>query len=351
MFREFFLRCYRSFSRNLIVSLLPLAMPIVFLLLFLDATGTAANAPSLRIGVASSVASSPIVDALTETGVVRFNELAEGAEKGPIDGRKNDAILMASADAPGQVELIVRKGFAPWAELIVADIRKGTPVATAPQTASSGIRIKEQEVSNNDYLSFILPGLFVMVLIQLAMTSTASVVLGDRADGTFRMVASVKGAIVPLISAEILFRLIFAMSCYGFMMLAVGQSTDGWLEGRILPFTAVFALGSMMMIAFGYTLGGILPGRRNWTAVITLLGLAFWFFSDILFQASQHELARPLSLLLPPTYLTDALRQIATGKPGTFPLYVDISVMASILILSSLISFRFFRYDTNDDRL
>jgi ABC-2 type transport system permease protein len=143
----------------------------------------------------------------------------------------------------------------------------------------------------------------------------------------------------------------FAILCYGFMMLAISQSTDGWLEDRILPFTGVFVLGAVMMIAFGYTLGGILPGRRNWTAVITLIGLAFWFFSDILFQASQHALARPISLLLPPTYLTDALRQIATGKPGTFPLYVDILMMVSILILSSLISLRFFRYDTNDDRL
>lgn len=347
MFRQFLLRCYRSFSRNLVVSILPLAMPMVFLLLFLDATRDAGAPPSFRIGVTHAAASSPWVDVLMAKGVVRIDELGEGDRSKSIDSRKHDAILQAPNKAGAPV-LLVRKGFAAWARVLTADSSVHT-VGTA--VSAPNIEIREIEVSNNDYLSFILPGLFVMVLIQLAMTSTASVVLNDRADGTFRLVSSVKGAILPLVSAEILFRLIFACVCYAFMMIAIAQATDGWLGANAIPFTAVFALGAAMMVVFGYTLGGLLPGRRNWTAVITLLGLAFWFFSDILFPASQHALARPLSLLLPPTYLTDALRQIASGKPGTFPLYVDISAMLFVLVASAAISFRYFRFETNDDRL
>lgn len=349
MFRQFFLRCYRSFSRNMIVSILPLAMPMVFLLLFLDATRDAASAPALRIGVTPAAASSPWIDALMSKGVVRIDELAADQKPEAIDARKHDAILLP-ADRAGVQVLLVRKGFESWARLLTS-AAPGEPSGATSAATAPRLLIREIEVSKNDYLSFILPGLFVMVLIQLAMTSTANVVLNDRADGTFRMVATVKGAIMPLVTAEIGFRLLFACACYALMLLAIAQSTDGWIGETTIAFTGVFLLGAAMMVAFGYTLGGLLPGRRNWSAVITLTGLAFWFFSDILFQASQHPLARPLSLLLPPTYLTDALRQIATGKPGTFPLHVDLGVMVFVLAASAVVSFRYFRFETNDDRL
>lgn len=345
MFRQFLLRCYRSFSRNLVVSILPLAMPMLFLLLFLDATREAAAPPSFRIAVSTDALSGPWVDALMDTGVVRVDELAEDADPRKIDARKHDAILATTDGAP---VLLVRKGFASWAKVLIASPGAVEQAGTPPRLP---IEVREVDVSNNDYLSFILPGLFVMVLIQLAMTSTANVVLNDRADGTFRLISTVKGAIVPLVSAEIIFRVLFACVCYALMIIAIAQSTDGWLDEKIVPFTAVFLLGAVMMVVFGYTLGGLLPGRRNWSAVITLTGLAFWFFSDILFPASQHAMARPLALLLPPTYLTDALRQIATGQPGTFPLVVDIGAIVFVLVASAAISFRYFRFETNDDRL
>lgn len=363
MFRQFFLRCYRSFSRNFVVSILPLVMPMVFLLLFLDATQGAAEAPALRVAVTSEAASSAWVDTLIATGVVKIDPLPSGADPDVIDVRKQDAILTLSSTEEGAVELRVRKGFEPWAKLLsqqaslaatgVAGVtgENGEKTFTTPEPVHGQLRIRELETRRNDYLSFILPGLFVMVLIQLAMTSTANVVLNDRADGTFRMIASVKGALLPLISAEILFRLLFACLCYAMMIVAINQATDGWIGPNIVPFTGVFLLGAAMMVALGYTLGGLLPGRRNWSAVITVLGLAFWFFSDILFQASQHPLARPVSLMLPPTYLTDALRQVATGRPGTFPLYIDIGAMLMVLIGSAIVSIKYFRFETNDDRM
>ena len=348
LFGQLLLRCYRSFSRNLLVSLLPLLMPIVFLLLFLDATQDAAEAPKIRLAITAEQAAHPVIDALAESGLVRIGEAPESdAVLNRIDARLYDALLTSRRDPPHESLLLVRPGFRQWIEAALEMSRQGRSSATSAALPA----IQDLEADRNDYLAFILPGLFVMVLIQLSMTSTASVVLNDRADGTFRLVSSVKGAMAPLIAAELSFRLFFALLCYCCMMLAVWSATDGWLSDRWGSFSLLFALGATMMIAFGYTLGGILPGRRNWTSVITLLGLAFWFFSDILFQASQHPLARPLALLLPPTYLTDALRQVSTGRPGTFPLYADISVMSATLLLCVATSLRCFRFETNDDRL
>lgn len=367
MFKNFFLRCYRSFSRNIIVSLLPLAMPVIFLLLFLNATTDAGKAPSLRVGVEQSQAANPLVEALTETGVASVDEVPLNANTKTIDARRFDALLLPPQPGSAKPVFLVRPGYERWSRMILdstgrsPDRAGGTPREPAPAGAgpaaggmpatAAAVDMRVSAASSNGYLAFILPGLFVMVLIQLAMTSTANVVLNDRADGTFRMVSSVKGAILPLISAEILFRLLFALACYAFMMIAIQQAAGNWLGDKVVLFSAVFLLGATMMVALGYTLGGILPGRRNWSAAVTLLGLAFWFFSDILFQASQHALARPLALLLPPTYLTDALRQISTGQPGTFSLVLDVAMIALFLAAFCAISLRFFRFETNDDRM
>jgi len=343
MFMTFFVRCFHSFKRNVPASVMPLVLPLVFLMLFLEAGRGDDAVFEFRLGVVAHVQDAALTEALIETGLVDIKQVDQDDAPVQINARRYDGILATSPES-GETTFYVRPGYESLAAAIINQSR-------TLQNAIGPVKVQVLESSSNGYLEFIIPGLFVMVLIQIATTSTANLVLSDRADGTLRIISTVKGSAFPLFSAELLFRLLFTLGSY-LLMLAVAVNVAGFsLEGRWLEFTLVFALGSMMMITLGYTMGGLLPSRRNWSALITLIGLAFWFFSDILFQATQHELARPLALLLPPTYLTDALRQISTGDKGSFSLGFDVLMLALWLLVFSVVSVKFFRFETNDDRM
>jgi len=53
---------------------------------------------------------------------------------------------------------------------------------------------------------------------------------------------------------------------------------------------------------------------------------------------------QPVAAFLPLTYLGDALRQTMVGGAPYAPLYVDVLILASWLIVTFLISARYFRW-------
>jgi ABC-2 type transport system permease protein len=351
VFTAFFQRSYYSFKRNFAAGIMPLAFPLIFLFLFLDTAGDAEKAPSLRIAIIEGQLPLVVIDSLIETSLIDLKYIAQDYELNNINTKKFDAILVSNYAANDDIvsnkdnlTLLTRTGYSRWIKAILSQVHISDP-------GLKELDIVELNSTGNSYIAFILPGLFVMILIQLATTSTANLILSDRQDGTLRIISSVKNSIFPLFSAEIAFRFIFTMTCYFLIALLATQITDFLSEGNFIQFTAVFILGAFMMMILGFALGGVLPGQRNWSVLITLLGLSFWFFSDILFVASQHAFAKPLSLILPPTYLVDALRQISTGEKGTFSLSFDIGMIIFWIVLLSFISIKFFRYETNDNRL
>jgi len=306
---------------------MPLVFPIIFLFLFLDASGDADRSPAMRLGIIDEQVTTDLVDGLVNTGLVDIDYVSQ------------------------ELKLYIRPGFESWADAIINQVNNQANSYGDKDSALTSNSIIVTEETDNGYVAFLLPGLFVMVLIQLATTSTANLVLNDRMDGTLRIVSSTKGAVVPLFFAEVIFRLIFTLVCFMVMLILINEMASFNLSGRYIIFIGVYILGALMMIVMGYAMGGVLPSRRNWGAIITLVGLACWFFSDILFQASQHELARPISLMLPPTYLTDALRQISTGQPGTFSLGFDVVMIIGWFILLSFIAIKYFKFETSDNRM
>ena len=69
------------------------------------------------------------------------------------------------------------------------------------------------------------------------------------------------------------------------------------------------------------------------------------FLSGIFFPiAFMPDWLQPVAAFMPLTYLGDALRQTMVGGAAYAPLGVDVLVLAGWLIVSFLISARFFRW-------
>jgi len=104
-------------------------------------------------------------------------------------------------------------------------------------------------------------------------------------------------------------------------------------------------LGALMFISLGYVVASFVPTEESANMVTSILQFPLMFLSGIFFPiAFMPQWLQPVAALLPLTYLGDALRQTMVGGAAYAPLYVDVLVLAGWLVVSFLISARFFRW-------
>ena len=104
-------------------------------------------------------------------------------------------------------------------------------------------------------------------------------------------------------------------------------------------------LGAVTFLAIGYVIAVVGAHRRLGQRAASIVQFPLMFLSGIFFPiAFMPSWLQPVAALLPLTYLADALRQTMVGGAAYAPLYVDVLVLAGWLIVSFLISARYFRW-------
>ena len=113
----------------------------------------------------------------------------------------------------------------------------------------------------------------------------------------------------------------------------------------MLLVAAFVVLGSMTFLAIGYVIASYARTEDTANALASVVQFPLMFLSGIFFPiAFMPEWLQPVAALMPLTYLGDALRQTMVGGAAYVPLPVDFLVLAGWLIVSFLISARFFRW-------
>ena len=98
-------------------------------------------------------------------------------------------------------------------------------------------------------------------------------------------------------------------------------------------------------MSIGYVIASYARTEDAANALASVVQFPLMFLSGIFFPiAFMPEWLQPVAALMPLTYLGDALRQTMVGGAAYAPLYVDVLVLAGWLVVSFLISARYFRW-------
>jgi ABC-2 type transport system permease protein len=148
-----------------------------------------------------------------------------------------------------------------------------------------------------------------------------------------------------LVSSNVLMRLLIAVAQTA---LIVGIGT--WLFGVTIVGPALLALffvalGALAFLAIGYVIAAWARTEESANAMTSIVQFPLMFLSGIFFPiAFMPNWLQPVAALLPLTYLADALRQTMVGGVAYAPLAFDALVLGGWLIVSFVISARFFRW-------
>jgi ABC-2 type transport system permease protein len=197
-----------------------------------------------------------------------------------------------------------------------------------------------------NFLDFFVPGVTAVSLMQLGIFGALTIVsLRER-----KILKRLGATPLPrrtLVLSQVILRLGIAL-VQAAIILTVGRVVYNVNVGNQLGLMVGFILlGGMTFVAFGYMVASFARTEAAGNAIVQAIQFPMMFLSGVYFPIDfSPDWLRPVINAMPLTYLGDALRQVMVeGSTKLFPLWVNAAVLTGWLVVSLLVSFRFFRWE------
>jgi ABC-2 type transport system permease protein len=335
-------------ARNRTALFWNLAFPAIFILIFGAVFGND-DGVSFDIGIAG--AGSPARDRATAAlGGNDAFDVSTGnadAELEALEDGDRDIVLVfdeASVGASPPITLYYDNTSGPNAQVAIGAVRQ----VLAALGDASDLQITEQSISTNpiSFIDFFVPGILAMSLMNSGVIglSTAFVIYRER--GILRRIKVTPFPLGSFILARVVSQLVIAVAqsiiLAGLAMLIFGMEIRGNLRLILL----VILVGALAFLAIGFAISGISRNAETAASYANLVTFPMLFLSGVFFSIdSAPAWLRPITRVLPLTYLVDALREPMTRGRGLGAIWLDLVVLLGTFVVAMAFAIRFFRWD------
>ncbi|MEP6694407.1 MAG: ABC transporter permease [Chloroflexota bacterium] len=211
------------------------------------------------------------------------------------------------------------------------------------------VTVKREEVvgRNLKYVDFLTPGIVGMTIMQLGVASVMFSFVVDRQRGVIRRIMATPISRRNYMAAHVLERLLLAviqvLILLGVAVLAFKVS----VVGSLALVLGIAVLGSVMFLCLGFAVTGFVTTENQAPAIMQLVTLPQMFLSGVFFSRDAvPAFLKPVSDLLPLTFLNDALRQVSTAGASVADIGGDLIGIVVWSVLLFFVAFRFFKLET-----
>jgi ABC-2 type transport system permease protein len=226
-------------------------------------------------------------------------------------------------------EVITRLSFA---------VNQTAPVISLKQEDVQGVRLR--------YVDFLVPGILGVNVMQLAIFSVAFALVVDKRRGVLRRLMATPLTPATFLVSQVATRLIMA-TLQVLIMIAVSVFLfDVHPVGGILPLLLLALLGAVLFLTIGFALAGWAETENQVPAIAQLITLPQFFFSGVFFsKEAAPAIIRPITNLLPLTFLNDGLREISVQGATLWDVRMQILGLLVWTAIGLVLAIRFFRFD------
>lgn len=217
-------------------------------------------------------------------------------------------------------------------------VNQTAPVVNLKVEDVQGVRLR--------YVDFLVPGILGVNVMQLAIFSVAFALVVDKKRGVLRRIMATPLKPSTFLASQVITRLIMA-TVQVLIMLAVSVFLfDVHPLGGILPLLFVSLFGAVLFLTIGFALAGWAETENQVPAIAQLITLPQFFFSGVFFsKEAAPEVIRPVTNLLPLTFLNDALREISVQGASLWDVRMQLLGLAVWTVVGFALAVRFFRFD------
>ncbi|MDO8562329.1 MAG: ABC transporter permease [Candidatus Limnocylindria bacterium] len=182
---------------------------------------------------------------------------------------------------------------------------------TAPIVA---VRVESVNARDLRYVDFLVPGILAMTIMQLGISGVAFGLVAAKQRGVLRRIMATPFPPRRFLAAQVLQRLILAVVQTLLLLGVALLAFKVQVVGSLAELLVVTILGSVVFLCLGFALAGWATTENQVAPLTQIVTLPQLFLSGVFFATDAVPAAvRPLTSLLPLTFLADALREISTS--------------------------------------
>jgi ABC-2 type transport system permease protein len=351
----------KSFLRNRTALFWTLAFPIIFIVLF--GSIFSSNGPNtFSVGWVDndhSAASAQLRESFAQVPIVELTDATEEDALAKMRDGDLDAVVVVApglSDAlqpgapPAQpFQLIVytdpsQQTSSNTVQQVVAQVVGGMNQSLSGRPPALGVEPRPLQSQDITAAAYFVPSILAMALMQLGIFAAIPLV-AQREKGILKRLSATPLTRTTLVSSNVLMRLLIAL-IQTVLIVGIGIALFGVeIVGSLAVVAFFIVLGATAFLALGYVIASYARTEESANAMTSVVQFPLMFLSGIFFPiAFMPDWLQPVAALMPLTYLGDALRQTMVGGAAYASLGVDALVLGGWLVVSFLISARFFRW-------
>jgi ABC-2 type transport system permease protein len=251
----------------------------------------------------------------------------------------------SGGDLPGVI-LYYNATEGPISQVAVGSVRQTLiDVAGGPPP----LPIEERPVTAQDvsFMDVFAPGILAMSLMNSGVIGLATAFVTYRERGILRRIRVTPFPLTSFILARVISQLLVA-GLQAVILIGMAWAFFGLhLRGNPLVLLLAIAAGALAFLAIGFAISGIAPNTETAASYANLVTFPMLFLSGIFFSMENAPAwLRPITKVLPLSYLVDALREPMSFGNGLSAIWLDLLALVLTFIIAMAIAVRFFRWDS-----
>jgi ABC-2 type transport system permease protein len=234
----------------------------------------------------------------------------------------------------------------PVSQLAVGSVRQAViDVAGGPPP----LPIEERPVTAQDvsFMDLFAPGILAMSLMNSGVIGLATAFVTYRERGILRRIQVTPFPLTSFILARVISQLLVA-GLQALILIGMAWAFFGLhLRGNPLVLLLSIVAGALAFLAIGFAISGIASNVETAASYANLVTFPMLFLSGIFFSMENAPAwLRPITKVLPLSYLVDALREPMSFGNGLGEIWPDLLALLLTFLIAMAVAVRFFRWDS-----
>jgi len=253
-----------------------------------------------------------------------FDALSDGAE----------LQLLVDADQVQQLSLIM-----PLLEQTLISIerefRNIEPMFT--------LTVEDVQARSQRYLDFLLPGLLAFTLMQLSIAGSGFNIVEYRRKGILKRLFVTPIRPRDFIASIVMARMAIVLIQLTVLILVAVLALDVTIVGNFVSFYFIVMLGTFIFLCLGFCLGSVAKTQQAVMAVGNIVIFPQIFLSGVFYPIeSMPELIQPIAKILPLSFVSTAMREIANNGASLLSIAPSLLGIALWFVIAFVLATRLF---------
>ena len=205
------------------------------------------------------------------------------------------------------------------------------------------LTIEDVQARSQRYLDFLLPGLMAFTLMQLSIAGSGFNIVEFRRKGILKRLFVTPIKPHDFITAIVLARMAIILIQLTVLILFAVTILDVRIVGNFASFYLMIILGTFIFLCLGFCLGSIATTQQAVMAVGNLVIFPQIFLSGVFYPIeSMPELIQPIANLLPLSFVSTAIREIANNGASLLEITPTLIGIAAWFVIAFVLATRLF---------